>query len=134
MMNRWMRRISVFTSALLLSVSLTIPVFAENETGWVSKGGNWYYYSKNGTLAKNQWLKIGGNLYWMNADGTMRRNEWIEREKTWYYLSASGAAASGWQEINGKWYFFDKETFTMATNMTIDSWYVGTDGAWDPSK
>lgn len=115
---------------LLLSLLCAMPVYA----GWESQNGNWYYYNSSGRMAQSQWLKSGTDLYWMNDDGTMAVNAWKEQNKHWYYLGSSGAAVSGWQEVNQKWYYFDKETHVMATEVTIDSWYVGKDGAWDPSK
>lgn len=128
------RNLIVLLTSLILALSFSFGAFAEQQTGWVSRDGNWYYYSASGVQAKNQWLKSGEDLFWMQEDGSMATNAWLERDEQWYYMGASGAAVSGWQEINGKYYFFSKTTYVMATNVTIDSWYVGSDGAWDPSK
>ena len=42
---------------------------------------------------------------------------------------------TGWQLINGKWYYFhtvsDGTLGMMKKDTRIDGWYVGIDGAWD---
>ncbi len=134
-MGRFWKRLYAVMPALALAASLPVSTaFAQEQDGWVLREGNWYYYDGNGSLAKNQWLKSGGSLFWMNEDGAMATDVWIERERKWFYLGGSGSAVSGWQEIGGKWYYFNKETMAMETDMTIGSWYVGKDGAWDPSR
>ncbi|MBR3643439.1 MAG: hypothetical protein IKN57_08035, partial [Parasporobacterium sp.] len=57
------------------------------------------------------------------ADGETQEDEagviqpgWIREEysfhgetyETWYYADSSGNLVTGWQYINGKWYYFDK--------------------------
>ncbi|MCC8128004.1 MAG: hypothetical protein LIO92_11525 [Clostridiales bacterium] len=133
-MRSLIRKIYAPMLALFLTLMFCGSIYAQTESNWEYRDGNWYYTDANGKQAKNQWLKTGSTLYWMNEDGTMATDTWIERERQWYYLDGSGAAVTGWKEIDGKWYYFEKDTFTMATNTTIGSWYVGADGAWDPSK
>ena len=68
----------------------------------------------------NQWIKSGDVLFWIQEDGTMAVNTWLESGDEKYWLDGSGAAVTGWQEIDGKWYYFQEDN-TMATDMTIDS-------------
>lgn len=133
-MKNWIRQIMALICAFQIMFCLPLSVSAQQQEGWITHGGKWYHYSKNGVMARNQWLKSGNKLFWMDEDGAMLRDAWVERDNCWYYLSSAGAAASGWQEIEGKWYYFDKETFIMAKDTTIDNWYVGKDGAWEPSN
>ncbi|MGB4647584.1 MAG: hypothetical protein WBH82_08555 [Arcanobacterium sp.] len=37
-------------------------------TGWLSTGGNWYYFNSSGTMATG-WLLIGGTWYYFNSSG-----------------------------------------------------------------
>lgn len=131
-MKHGTKRLTVILPALVLTLALAVPAYAQ--TGWVSRDGKWYYYSQNGIMAHNQWLKIKGNLYWISEDGSMAQEMWKKSEKQWFYLTSGGTAANGWEEIDGKWYYFDKDTCIMATDMMVGRWYVGPDGAWDPSK
>lgn len=101
--------------------------------GWVRSGESWNYYKSDGTMASNQWIKSGDVLFWIQEDGTMAVNTWLESGDEKYWLDGSGAAVTGWQEIDGKWYYFQEDN-TMATDMTIDSYYVGKDGAWVVGK
>lgn len=133
-MKKLLNRGFLLMTSLLFSAALAVSVYGQSQKGWVTRDGKWYYYSKSGTMAQNQWLKIGNNLFWMDEEGAMARETWVKQDKCWFYMSSAGAAASGWQEIEGKWYYFDKETNIMQTNITIDNWYVGEDGAWDPSR
>lgn len=49
------------------------------------------------------------------------------------YLIKNGSyAASTWlQDSNGKWYYFNLGTYTMADTHTPDGYYVDATGAWD---
>ena len=39
----------------------------------------------------------------------MRSNAWIHDPEGWSYLLSDGRGASGWQQIGGKWYYFDPD-------------------------
>lgn len=44
----------------------------------------------------------------------------------WYYWTNAGAS-TGWKEIDGKWYYFDKNG-VKAVNTKIDGYEPGSDG------
>ena len=47
-----------------------------------------------------------------------------------YYLTESGAAAKGWVELDGKWYYFDRNNGDMKRGTTIDGYTVNEDGVY----
>ena len=64
-------------------------------TGWVSYGGNWYYY----------------------LDSVLMKG-WLPLETGVYYLDpATGAVQTGWQLIDGSYYYFMPSTARMATGV-----------------
>ena len=54
---------------------------------------------------------------------------------SWYYFNSEGYIVSGWQSINGKWYYFYPKTEginiygSMAKNTVIDGYFIGENGA-----
>ncbi len=131
-MKRRNQIVAVLMLALVMMMSSAMVSFAE--TGWVQRGNAWYYYSQDGTMAKNRWVITNGGQFWMNEDGTMATNKWINTEGLYYYVGPTGEAVTGWYEINGVWYYFyrttDNNTFAMATDTQIDGYRIGKDGAW----
>lgn len=76
-----------------------------------------YYYS-DGLLASNCWLEIT----WNNTTH-------------WYHFSASGIMDTGWNLIDGKWYYFNEKSDgfkgTLLTDTTTpDGYQVDADGVW----
>ena len=100
------------------------------KTGWVSNGGVWYYYNKEGQMVKNAWA----GDYYLGSDGKMVVKSWIydNAYKAWYYLGENGVykrntwIGNYWVGSNGK----------MATNSWVDNgrYYVGPSGAWVKNK
>ncbi len=127
MKNRWAA--VIFAAVLTLASSFS----AWAATGWVPNGAVWNYYNTDGTMAISQWVKNGDALFWIQEDGAMAVNTWHESDDDMYWLDASGAAATGWVQIDSKWYYFH-ETHIMATDSYIGSHYVGEDGAWVVGK
>ena len=65
--------------------SIKKKVIINDELGWQKRnGGNWYYYEKDGSLARNKWV---GN-YWLGADGKMAKSAWVDNGR--YYVDSSG--------------------------------------------
>ena len=52
----------------------------------------------------------------------------------WHYFSGSGTLMLGWQQIDGKWYYFYGESGArygaMASDTYIDGYYVDENGVW----
>ena len=76
---------------------------------------NWYRFDENGNL-------ITG--FFTDKDGTL------------YYLDKDGIMVTGWQLIDGKWYYFnpvsDGTRGSLYRNTTTpDGYRVGPDGVWD---
>ena len=108
----------------------------QNEHGW------WYSYS-NGTWPSNGWAYLPwlGSYYWyyFNADGYMAVN-WLDWNNNRYNLNPvagtnAGMMLTGWQQIGGKWYFFNPEKGSLEgilfrNTTTPDGYQVSADGAW----
>lgn len=94
-------------------------------TGWQSIGGRWYYLCTTETAGVNPGMKEGAMLTGWYFDLIYQK---------WFYFDATGAMATGWREIDGKWYYFnpisDGTLGAMVTDRRIDGWYVDFTGVW----
>ena len=55
--------------------------------------------------------------------------DWKLEDNQWYYEQNGANLNNGWNQINGKWYYF-RDTGVMAADEVVDGYYVGADGAW----
>lgn len=78
-------------------------------------------------------IHIGDAVFYADANGVVNvASGWImskdasdESGNTWYYASSNGVLKSGWQYVNGAWYWMDPSTFKMKTGWLNDggTWY-----------
>ena len=54
---------------------------------------------------------------------------WEEIDGTYYYFRSSGAMVTGWQEIDGVYYYF-KSSGAMAANEYCDGYWLDASGKW----
>ena len=148
----------------VLATPIAVNAVASNDAlaaqGWVKSGNTWYFYNKNGTLARNAWE---GN-YWLGADGKMVTNAWVDNGR--YYVGKDGewvknaqkaattpakpatVTKQGWVQNGATWYYLDAQGRTvknawignywlgadgkMVTNAWVDNgrYYVGSNGEW----
>lgn len=109
-----------------------IKDYSENNTDrWIKSGSLWWYRHADGSYTRSDWEKINGKWYYFDANGWMKTG-WLKLGNTWYYLTENGdRVESCWKWINGKCYYFYSNG-SMASNTTIDGYYVDVSGAWIP--
>ena len=123
----------------------------------------WFYFDHDGLMRYGWYLDTrSGDWYYMHSEsdgmlGTMMTGwHYDSHDNRWYYLDPqSGAMKTGWQQIGGKWYYFNPTPFgetwsldhstsvwrfngntvrpygSMYQNeVTPDGYKVGEDGAW----
>lgn len=86
-------------------------------TGWQLIGGKWYYfaadydYMDKGAMYENGKYTIIENdepvEYLFGADGAWIESTGWNYASGWYYITANKEYATGWQAINGEWYYFE---------------------------
>ncbi|MCH3922238.1 hypothetical protein [Limosilactobacillus sp.] len=96
-------------------------------TGWQKINGSWYFFInlKGGpAMAFNQIHgDQKGNYYSFDANGHYQTNQWVKSDLdgSWHYAQANGILATGWQKINGRWYYFvNSEDYQL-----VDGTYAG---------
>ena len=76
-------------------LSIKKKVILNGELGWQKRnGGNWYYYEKDGSLARNKWV----GDYWLGADGVMAKSAWVDNGR--YYVDSSGKWVPNYAQAN----------------------------------
>ena len=56
---------------------------------------------------------------------------WRLDNNGWWYQNDDGSwTSNGWQEIGGKYYYFNGSGYMLANTTTPDGYQVGADGAW----
>jgi glucan-binding YG repeat protein len=80
-----------------IQTGYTYPGFEVDE--W-TQGTTWaevphHFINKDGTTVTNGWASVN----WTNP-------ETEESGRDWYYADSNGELVTGWNEIDGKWYFF----------------------------
>ena len=123
--------------------------------GWKKINNSWYYFKSDGAMLGKGWHKIGSSYYYMYDTGAMAQNTWIGNEyvdangvwiqgKTkyvqgwkksgtrWWYCHKDGSyTKSGWEKINGKYYYFDASGYMLTGWKKANGvwYYLKSDGA-----
>lgn len=59
-------------------------------TGWVERGGSWYYYDENGILFTG-WLKHNGEWYYLEPSTGIMQTGFLTLDGRTYYLQENGS-------------------------------------------
>ncbi|POO87287.1 hypothetical protein C1H59_06600 [Clostridium sp. 3-3] len=89
MVNIFKRKYFALLSAVLIITSIPIPSYG----AWIQKDNHWIY-EDNQVTDKSTWKLI--------PDETGH-----SVDAAWYYFDEVGYMATGWQLIDGRWYFFN---------------------------
>ncbi|WP_051688913.1 leucine-rich repeat protein [Butyrivibrio sp. AE2032] len=106
-------------------------------TGWKQISGKWYYFDAFGEMCSNQACLIDNKVYVFKTNGEMVSSGWYKLydssngNTAWFYCGSNGVAATGWKQIDGKWYYF-YETGSMAESVWLKDngkwYYINSDG------
>ncbi|SFG42700.1 hypothetical protein [Oribacterium sp. WCC10] len=107
--------------------------------------------SSSSYLANLTGSTVYGSTSYANALTSSEGGQWVQDEFGWWYKNADGSwTSNGWQQINGKFYFFNDHGYmktgwilwnnqyyycgsdgAMLTNtVTPDGYYVNSSGVW----
>ena len=110
------------------SMTFTVAVSADVYNRLVSKGLISNGSGSGNSGYSNEW--VGGK--WYASDGSQTYGpvgSWKKNSVGWWYGDTSGWYATGWQKIEGSWYYFNDAGY-----MAAGEWYYGYwlnyDGTW----
>ena len=104
--------------------------------GWQYLNGIWYCIDPGTYRMCTGYLRVGNKSYYFKPSGEMALGwAYDTAQRSWYYAqpsSSDGHLLSGWQKLNGKWYYLDPATHKMSTGwLTVadTSYYLEGSGA-----
>ena len=116
---------------LIADAALAVSLLSSQENANIPKSN---IVDANGNVGFGQWAKVPGTTTWyfltgdMAANGTRGTSGFVSNglynlswgtSSGWYSFSATGVMQTGWQQINGRQYYFEPDTsannFGMAT-------------------
>lgn len=96
-------------------------------SGWVKPAGSGSS-SQSGTSTVGGWTRDTRGWRYLAADGTVLKGQWEMIKNVWYYFGADGYMLTGWQFINGKWYYLNEAESGMGAMVT--GWHQNLQGTW----
>ena len=67
------------------------------------------------------WVRDNKGLYYRLEDGSKAYSTWIKTDKGYRYVTDNGYCARGWLWMpNGKWFYFNKDSYYMVTGKLTD--------------
>lgn len=106
---------------------------SQGSRGWSQVGSTWYYYV-NGRKITNTIYNVDGRNYLFDGSGRMLTGWQSYRGNTYYFYPRAtgnckeGEMAYGWVLVEGKWYFYDRNTGKEVHNCVVEGYYVGAGG------
>ena len=98
------------------------------KTGFQIVGGEKHYFLEDGSMEEGVWADIDGKTCYYNSDGKMCKNGIFDIMDGKYLFDSTGALQTGWQEINGGYYLFDRIDGRMQCDCTADGVTLDKDG------
>ena len=124
------------------SVSILSDGIRREKYAWIKINNTWWPFAADGYLKTGWILDANDNKWYLIDENSGMKTGWYkdaERNNTSYYLHPeTGSMVTGWQFIDGKWYYFSEVADSTYGAMyydsiTPDGYRVDASGAWDES-
>lgn len=77
-----------------------------------------------------QWIETENGSWYQNPDGTWPASGWQQIDGSWYFFNAQGYRQTGWVLWNNQQYYCDSDGKMLADTTTPDGYYVDANGVW----
>lgn len=77
-----------------------------------------------------QWIETENGCWYQNPDGTWPASGWQQIDGNWYFFNAQGYRQTGWVLWNNQQYYCDSDGKMLASTTTPDGYYVDANGVW----
>ena len=118
------------------TLTFNIPYQGEEKEGWVKNSKGWWYRYKDGSWPADCKVELpwsqGKSVFCFNKEGYMVTG-WQYIDGKWYYFDkTNGDMVTGWVYDNGCWYFLDYKTGVMLKGWhklphgpnNVEDWYL----------
>ena len=128
------------TQAITVKAKYTPVYYGGGSVSYVLFTGTWNNPVTNGTWIQN------ANGVWHYGTTQQFRNTWAyiynpyagegQNKNDWFWFDANGNMLTGWQFINGKWYYLNPTmdgtlgACLLGPGKTPDGWEIDASGAW----
>lgn len=115
-----------------------VSKFEKDEKGeWMESAGTYIspekaaQFRENPTAASREWIRSAENGRWWyrRADATYPAAGWENIGGKWYYFDAEGYMMTGWIHWEDKDYYCSEDGGMLTDCITPDAYWVGADGA-----
>ena len=123
-------------AALLAAAVLVSARGVRADSGWVERGGKYYYQNAGGKYVTGV-RKIGKSYYYFNKNGVLRtRFGWQKAGKRTCYVMPDSTLAVGVQKIGRDTYIFGKNGAMRNGSVRVGTrvWYLTDDGKAEAYK
>lgn len=101
------------------------------QEGWQRVTDGFVFFDHSSRSLRNSWIKEGSSYSYV-GDDSLRVTGWQSIDGVWYYFDADGIMQTGWDLIDGAWYWFDSSGAMVTGVRRIDGQYseFSSDGRW----
>ena len=78
------------------------------------------------------WRQAADGRWWYDwGDGTWPADCWEEIQGKWYFFDPEGYMKTGWFLWEDQWYYCTEKGYMLSDCITEDGYWLGADGAFD---
>lgn len=85
---------------------------------------------ENGQVISPVWRQASDGRWWYDwGDGTWPADCWEEIQGKWYFFDPEGYMKTGWFLWEDQWYYCTEKGYMLSDCITEDGYWLGADGA-----